>query len=90
MTYSNGSTYEGDWKDDEIKGKGICKHSNGTVYERDDWAPPYGTGNGMYIYCNGTIYEGDLKYGQRNGKGKYIYSNGKILEGNWENNQFVK
>ncbi len=33
MTYSNGDKYEGEWLDDEFKGKGVYKFKNENIYE---------------------------------------------------------
>eukprot|EP00352_Strombidinopsis_acuminata_P000495 CAMPEP_0176338720 /NCGR_PEP_ID=MMETSP0126-20121128/177_1 /TAXON_ID=141414 ORGANISM="Strombidinopsis acuminatum, Strain SPMC142" /NCGR_SAMPLE_ID=MMETSP0126 /ASSEMBLY_ACC=CAM_ASM_000229 /LENGTH=54 /DNA_ID=CAMNT_0017681853 /DNA_START=509 /DNA_END=673 /DNA_ORIENTATION=- len=35
MTWSDGSTYEGTWKNDAADGKGVMVHSTGEVYDGD-------------------------------------------------------
>ena len=34
-TLINGDTYESEWKDDEMHGKGVYHYSDGRVYEGD-------------------------------------------------------
>ncbi len=70
MTYSNGSIYEGEWKDDQRCGIGELRKSsvaNSSSYKgewRDDKLNGQGTFNDNY-----TSYEGEFKDGEYNGNG---------------------
>lgn len=59
--YSDGTEYNGDYKDFQRHGKGLYIYTSGTLYEgefkfgkKDGW--------GIYKYADGTIYEGYVLY----------------------------
>jgi len=56
MKYSDGSVYEGDWKDDKRHGTGKYTSSLGT-YE-GEWSHDQRNGKGIMRYANGDVYEG--------------------------------
>lgn len=79
------NSYEGEFNEGRIEGKGTFKWSNGDEY--------IGTfengilhGRGIYKWKNGDVYDGSYINGMRSGKGKLTNSNGKIYEGGFENN----
>ncbi|CAI2378234.1 unnamed protein product [Moneuplotes crassus] len=85
VSFKNNFVYKGEFKQDEIRGNGICLHSNGMIID------------GFYIgeqklnkdtevkvlYTNGEVYEGRWRENKRSGKGKHIYSDYSIYDGNW-------
>ena len=79
-----GHYYEGDFKDNEICGKGTFTWSNGDIYE-GEMNNGKMNGEGKYTYSNGQIYEGSYKNGVKEGFGKLIYSNNKRYEGEFKN-----
>ena len=77
----NGSTYEGEFKDDKQEGIGKEKWQDGAVYE-GEYKNGVKCGKGKFIWDSGTIYEGQFDNNQINGQGKYIFSDGRKYLGN--------
>jgi len=82
--------YEGDWKDDQITGKGIYTWQNGGKYEgvlKDSRM----TGKGIYTWPDGQKYDGDWKDSRMTGKGIYtdpkMGIDGSKYEGEWKDGQ---
>ena len=65
---SDGSIYEGYFKNNERSGKGRYIYANGEVYN-GVWTNDKPNGYGIQTYLNGDMYEGDWKDGQEEGKG---------------------
>lgn len=63
----DGSTYDGNWRDDKAHGKGKFTYPDGDVYE-GEWENDKANGFGVYRRENGGKYEGfwrdDLQEGQ--------------------------
>lgn len=92
MYYSNGSIYEGNWKDDIRQGFGkLTLLPNSPVEEsyEGDWDDDHWHGKGKYCYrkCEGTIYEGDWVYGIREGFGTLSYADGSFYRGEFKKDQ---
>jgi len=96
MTYNDGSKYDGQWKNDKKKGRGIFISS---LYNNDD-DDAFGIryegefnndnfeGRGICKYSNGDIYEGEWKKNKQYGWGVVKYNNGDRYEGEWEDGKF--
>lgn len=78
----DGSTYEGDFRNDLRHGNGKFNWSNGESY-KGDYLDDERTGFGIYYWPDGSYYEGSFLMGKRHGKGKYYSVDGTIYEGNW-------
>ena len=78
-----GHKYEGEFKNNEINGRGIFRWKNGDIYE-GEMTNGKMNGHGTYKYSNGHIYDGDYIDGLREGKGRIIYSNKVIYEGEFK------
>jgi hypothetical protein len=78
--------YEGEWKDDNINGKGKMTFIDGSSYE-GEFKEGKKEGKGTYNHISGTKYEGEWKNGMMNGKGCAIYNDECIYEGEWKNNK---
>ena len=76
--------YEGEFKNNQINGKGIYKWNDGDVY-KGDFLNGKMNGNGIYEWPNGRTYEGEYINGIKEGKGIFKWSNGKIFDGYFKN-----
>ena len=95
MTYKDGSKYDGQWKNDKKKGRGIFISS---LYNDDDdnfgikYEGEFNNdnfeGRGICKYSNGDIYEGEWKNNKQYGRGVVKYNNGDRYEGEWEDGKF--
>jgi len=56
MKYTDGSSYDGDWKDDKRHGSGKLQSTVG-VYE-GDWKADCREGKGVMKFTNGDVYDG--------------------------------
>lgn len=83
-TYSDGTVYDGDWKDGKRHGKGIMTYVGGDHYagEFKDGKP---CGKGTATFQNGSVYHGDWTNGYVHGRGTTTYSNGNKYNGDWVN-----
>jgi hypothetical protein len=92
-TYEDGSSYEGNFVNDEFHGKGKF-----TWYEDDimviyegDFVKGVFQGKGKKTWTdNGDYYEGDFVDGAQHGKGKITYANGDIFIGDFVDGERVK
>jgi hypothetical protein len=80
--WSNGSVYEGQFKDGIQNGVGANKWSNGDVY-KGQYKDGYINGTGTFKWSNGTVYVGKWKDSEMNGQGTYTNSNGVKSSGVW-------
>ena len=78
--WGDGSTYEGEWKDNQRYGKGTFKYADGDVYT-GEWKDDIQNGKGIYKFKNGDVYEGDYVEGERTGIGICEYANGDKYTG---------
>lgn len=84
LKWSNGGTYDGDYKAGLREGKGIYKLSDGTMYD-GEWKNDCGEGNATYKWADGKVYVGTYKNCSRNGYGVQKDASGKVLyEGEWK------
>lgn len=95
MEYTNGSRYEGEWKNDQKNGKGIFISSNynrgrritGLRYE-GDFKNDKIAGWGVGIYTNGDKYEGEWFENKQYGRGVVRYRTGGVYDGEWKRGRF--
>ena len=78
--FENGETYEGEFYQGEITGKGIYIWSNGEKYE-GDFVKGIKHGKGIYSWPDGCEYKGEYNNGIREGKGQYMWEDGRIFKG---------
>ena len=83
-TYTDKTTYEGEWVGTKKHGKGIEIWPNGYIYKGEfknsEWS-----GQGILTFPNGATYEGEWANGFMNGKGTFTWSDGKQKTGVWKN-----
>ena len=63
MTYADGSTYTGEWRDDVRHGQGTGTYTDGGTYS-GQWKDGEPNGQGTYTYANGRTYTGAFKDGK--------------------------
>lgn len=79
----SGSRFEGEWKNDNMHGKGTYHSENGDHYKgefKDDTMH----GKGTFHFANGDRYTGEWKYDNIHGKGTLHYASGDRYEGKWK------
>ena len=87
MTYSDKSTYDGEWLNDLKNGHGVQKLANGDKYEgnfKNNLMDGYGT----YTFKNGRIYEGQFVKDVMEGKGRYKFTTGNEYIGEFQRGLF--
>lgn len=83
--WNNGDSYEGEFADGQMTGKGTYYYQDGTKYT-GDFLNGKRNGQGiLYNADNKEIYDGGWKEGFFNGKGMYYFPNGGVYEDTWEN-----
>jgi len=92
-TYSfpDGSSYEGDWKDDkyyegEYHGQGTYTYPDGRMYV-GEFKDGEKNGQGTYTYPYGNKYVGEYKDGEKNGQGTYSFPDGEKYEGEFKDDK---
>ncbi|MBN2039085.1 MAG: hypothetical protein JW864_03525, partial [Spirochaetes bacterium] len=79
-TYSDGSTYEGEFKDGKKHGKGTMTWASGKRKGEKysgEWYNDNMHGIGEYVYTDGSVYKGRFNKGKRNGYGVMEWKSGK-------------
>ena len=84
-----GHKFQGDFKNNEINGRGIFQWKNGDMYE-GDMTDGKMNGHGIYKYANGQIYEGEYINGIREGKGRIIINNTVVYDGEFRGGHRVE
>ncbi len=83
LTYSNGDTYEGEFKDNKKHGKGtLLLDSVGESY-RGQFEDDMISGEGELSYPGGDRYQGQFQQNKKHGRGRYFRAVGVELEGQW-------
>ena len=80
--WHDGSTYQGDFKNDSRHGNGYFKWSNGESY-KGDYFEDRRTGEGIYRWPDGSYFEGSFLNGKRHGFGVYHSPDGSAYKGEW-------
>jgi hypothetical protein len=82
--YTNGTVYDGEWKNGNKHGKGKESFKTGDVYE-GQWKNGKKNGKVKHIFPDGSNFEGNYKNDKKNGHGKFTPSDGKTFEMNYKN-----
>ena len=98
QTYSDGSSYEGDFKEGEFEGYGVFAWGSGDSYE-GMWAGGKPEGLGVMKFASGSVYRGRFRDGAMDGKGRMDLvvpseepeapPTTVVKEGDWENGVYV-
>jgi hypothetical protein len=78
----NGTTYDGDMKNESMTGKAKIEYANGDTYS-GKVINGEKSGRGKYTWDNGAVYDGYWAKDTMEGKGTYTYSSGDVLTGNF-------
>jgi len=80
--FADGSTYTGDWQDEERCGHGIQVWQDGACYE-GEWLRGTAHGQGRFMHPNGDVYEGGWMLDRAHGFGTYTHKDGSMYTGDW-------
>jgi len=83
MTYPDGYSYVGDWKDGSREGQGVATYADGTTYT-GGFVAGQREGEGEIVMKDGFRYKGGWKAGEIDGKGVATYPNGDVYEGEFK------
>ena len=81
---NNSESYEGDFKNGEITGKGFYIWKNKHTYLGDFFCGKM-HGKGVYKWPDGNIYEGEYICGIKEGYGEFKWTDGRIYKGPFKN-----
>lgn len=87
QTWSDGSTYKGQWKNGQKNGNGVYVGVDNLKYD-GQWEDGRRHGLGTQEYANGDKYRGWWCQGMCSGPGSYIFPNGCRYEGAWANGRY--
>ena len=83
----DGSSYEGEWKENKLDGNGIYKFKDGSIY-KGEWKRNRMCGIGEFSYPGVKTYIGFFERDLRSGFGILIWhKTNKAFVGFWKNNQ---
>ena len=81
---NNSESYEGDFKNGDITGKGFYIWKNKHTY-LGDFLRGKMHGKGIYKWPDGNVYEGGYIYGIKEGYGEFKWNDGRIYKGPFKN-----
>ena len=82
---NNSESYEGDFKNGDITGKGFYIWKNKHTYYLGDFLRGKMHGKGIYKWPDGNVYEGEYIYGIKEGYGEFKWNDGRIYKGPFKN-----
>ncbi|MFS8005081.1 putative 1-phosphatidylinositol-4-phosphate 5-kinase [Helianthus anomalus] len=80
--WSDGCTYEGEWRRGIWHGYGKLHWPSGAYYEGDFFGG-YMQGTGTYIRADKLVYKGRWRLNRKHGLGFQTFPNGDVFEGSW-------
>ncbi|CAK90590.1 unnamed protein product (macronuclear) [Paramecium tetraurelia] len=86
ITFSDGTTYKGEWMNGLKDGQGVLKWPSGSIYS-GFFLEGKLNGKGKLVLEDEDYYEGEWKDDKCNGFGVYMCKNGARYEGNWKNDK---
>ena len=84
-TMPDGFKYEGEWKDDQIQGKGVARYPTGQIYE-GFFKQGVPNGEGTMTFSDGTKYKGTWLDGKMEGDGTLTMTDGSVFKGKFSKN----
>jgi hypothetical protein len=86
VSYYNGDSLQGDFKNGIVDGAGTYRSSGGNRYE-GGFQEGKRHGKGVYTWAQGSTYSGQWTDDERHGSGVFTWSNGNRFEGEFRNNK---
>lgn len=86
-SFSNGDSYEGEYKFDQRHGRGVYKWHDGRVFD-GQFSEDKRHGKGIFTWPDGAVYDGEFVNGQREGHGKYTFADGGQYDGSWKDGRY--
>ena len=77
---AKGQTYEGEWADDAMAGRGAFRYATSAKYEGEFLNNQY-QGHGTYTFPSGAVYDGPFVENQMHGEGTYTDEHGVQWKG---------
>ena len=88
LTWTDGTKYEGEFKDDLANGQGTITWTNGATYV-GEFKDNKRNGQGTMTYVNGNKYVGEFKDDLFNGQGTFTFKDGDKKVGEWKDGKSV-
>eukprot|EP00887_Chlorella_sp_A99_P001758 scaffold19.g1758.t1 len=85
LTFDNGESYVGGWKNSKPEGEGCYTWTDGSAYE-GSWHAGLKHGWGTYRWPNGAAYQGEWDQGLMQGFGTFESPDGSRYQGGWQAN----
>ena len=83
-TWTNGTTYIGEWKNDRMHGQGNLTYADGGQYI-GAFKNGKSNGQGTFFWASGAQHTGEWTDGKQNGQGSHTYADGTLINGIWKN-----
>ena len=80
--FIDGGSYDGDWVEGEMHGRGVYTYAHGDSYD-GDWVEGKKHGRGVHTYAYAGSYDGDWVEGKKHGRGVRTYWDGDSYDGDW-------
>ncbi|XP_020574505.1 phosphatidylinositol 4-phosphate 5-kinase 9 [Phalaenopsis equestris] len=80
--WSDGYSYEGEWRRGMMHGNGKLSSPSGAFYE-GDFSGGYMHGSGLYVGPDKSTYNGRWKLNLKHGLGQQNFPNGDVFNGSW-------
>jgi len=88
-TYTDLTTYVGEWRNGKKHGQGTVTWPNGYIYvgefQNSKWH-----GQGTLTFPDGATYLGEWRDGNMNGQGTFTLANGTVKKGIWKDGELVE
>lgn len=85
--FLSGTSYVGNWKENNISGEGILRIPIEGIYE-GGFKASQKSGKGVFTWDDGSVYDGEWKEDRMTGQGVYTDASGVIYSGTFKENAF--
>lgn len=86
VSFPNGDSYKGGFKNGLFSGWGVYTYGNGDQYE-GNFSSDMKNGKGTFVYRNGSKYIGEFKNDMMEGKGTFYFNEGDRYVGDFKDNR---
>ena len=87
FSFNTGAEYTGNWKQNQLDGKGTLRVPNEGTYE-GKFTSSKKSGKGIFTWDDGAVYEGEWKNDKMCGQGVYTTPEGINFSGTFKDNSF--